>query len=194
MCVCERESVCVRVCVSDCVCPSCIQIYFSDSLTTQSHPPPLLSPADSSESDNSSNILEDVFIPIIAAGAVAVILIVLLIILTIVICCVCYKKRKQKKYHLEARSISMTSSSKDSVGEFPAVSTPELCRRAPLTEMAVMDYSSDDDEERDLIPSGAIPVNLFREHVEKFDQARQLLFQREFDVSDDVISLNYDVI
>ena len=56
-----------------------------------------------------------------------------------------------------------------------------------------MDYSSDDDES-DLIPSGAIPVNFFREHVEKFEEARQLLFEREFDVSDDVIPLNYDAL
>ena len=46
------------------------------------------------------------------------------------------------------------------------------------------------EEDSKLIPSGAIPVNVFREHVDKFDENRQLLFQREFDVSDDVMMMS----
>ena len=52
-------------------------------------------------------------------------------------------------------------------------------------------------EVSDLIPSGAIPVSDFREHVEKFDENRQLLFQKEFDVSYDIIIMlfiSYDII
>ena len=82
-------------------------------------------------------------------------------------------------------------SSKESL-DGPVIATPDLSRKAKVAmEMKPLDlhvgapFSEDDGE---MIPSGAIPVNMFREHVEKFDENRQLLFQHEFDVSDVVIT------
>ena len=71
--------------------------------------------------------------------------------------------------------------------DIPHDTTPELCRKSAPIELKPLDLG---EEESELVPSGAIPVNAFREHVEKFDENRQLLFQREFDVSDDVIMMS----
>ena len=40
-----------------------------------------------------------------------------------------------------------------------------------------------DERPSEFTPSGAIPVQEFLDHVEKFDASRQLLFQLEFEVS-----------
>ena len=67
--------------------------------------------------------------------------------------------------------------------DIPEPATPDLCRKTEGLELNALNFVSGEDEDDELVPSGAVPVNMFREHVEKFDENRQLLFQQEFDVS-----------
>ena len=53
-----------------------------------------------------------------------------------------------------------------------------------LPEMDLAALVSEDHVHEAIPTNGAIPVNMFREHVERFDENRQLRFQHEFDVSD----------
>ena len=46
-----------------------------------------------------------------------------------------------------------------------------------------MELQSLDEKPPEFTPSGAIRVQEFLDHVEKFDASRQLLFQKEHDVS-----------
>ena len=141
-------------------------------------------------SESSKNTLRAA-IPGIAVGAVVTVLLIVFISLLLIIACT-WRGQRRKKITLQSRSSSSyasRSSSKDSFN-FPEVATPDLCRKSPGgMEMKPLEFKniiSEDDE--DLIPSGAIPVSLFREHVDKFDENRQLLFQHEFDVSDVIVT------
>ncbi|CAI7990187.1 Receptor-type tyrosine-protein phosphatase gamma, partial [Geodia barretti] len=131
-------------------------------------------PEDSSES--SSSTLSPAVTGVITAGViVSLILIAALVLILVLVYCI--RRRRGHKYRLEAHSASLSSSSKGSM-DIPHDSTPELCRRGIPMELKPMDLTEEDSE---LIPSEAIPINVFREHVDKFDENRQLLFQREFD-------------
>ena len=140
-------------------------------------------------SESSKNTLRAA-IPGIAVGAVVTVLLIVFISLLLIIACT-WRGQRRKKITLQSSSSSYASrsSSKDSLN-FPEVATPDLCRKSPGgMEMKPLEFKniiSEDDE--DLIPSGAIPVGLFREHVDKFDENRQLLFQHEFDVSDVIVT------
>jgi protein tyrosine phosphatase len=127
-------------------------------------------------SGSPSNTLSPAVTGVIVAGViVSLILIAALVLILVLVYCV--RSRRGHKYRLEAHSASLSSSSKGSM-DIPHDSTPELCRRGIPMELKPLGLTEEDSE---LIPSGAIPVNVFREHVDKFDENRQLLFQREFD-------------
>lgn len=133
--------------------------------------------------------------PAIVGIVVVVVLVVILLVVLVVIVCYCKRRRQTRQYDIRSKSASSSSSppsymsSKETLDR-PEIATPELSRKAKIAmEMKPLDIISDDDE---IIPSGVIPVNMFREHVERFDENRQLLFQHEFDVSD-VITTSYTV-
>lgn len=123
-----------------------------------------------------------------------IVLLVTLIVVLVVIVCYYKKCQRSRQYGVHTHSASSSSppsyhSSKESLDR-PVIATPDLSRKAKVAmEMKPLDFGapfSEDDGE--MIPSGAIPVNMFREHVERFDENRQLLFQHEFDVSDVIIT------
>ena len=115
-----------------------------------------------------------------AGGIVA--LLIILTLLVIVICCYTIKGKKEK-YNIHSREECSASSSHESLNN-PELATPDLCRKASVIEMKPIDLSGlVSSEDKDLIPSRAIPVDKFCEHVEKFGENCRLLFQREFDVS-----------
>lgn len=150
------------------------------------------SKVDSGDSKKQNN---DLSIPAaIAVSVVVIILLATLIVVLVVIVCYCKKCRRSKQYGVHNQSASSSSppsyhSSKGSL-DGPVIATPDLSRKAKVAmELKPLEFGapfSEDDGE--MIPSGAIPVNMFREHVEKFDENRQLLFQHEFDVSDVIIT------
>lgn len=160
---------------------------------------PSLPPSPGSEVDSGGSKWYDDLssAPAISGVVVVILLLVALIVVLVIVIIVCYCKRSRRRsqeYNVHSRSPSSSSppsyrSSKESLDR-PVMETPELSRKAKIAmEMKPLDLSalvSEDDGE--MIPSGAIPVNLFREHVEKFDENRQLLFQHEFDVSDVIIT------
>ena len=115
-------------------------------------------------------------------ATVAGVLVISVIIICIGILCL----RNMSRGSLKIEEVSITPHSDDlsqeGTPEIPEVDTPDLAKRQsgfmelkPLNEK----HSSN------LIPSGPIPVKKFDSHIEVFDADRQLLFQAEFDVSED---------
>ena len=154
-------------------------------ITTSNHLSSLSHTGPEDSAGSSSSTLSPAVTGVITAGViVSLILIAALVLILVLVYCI--RRRRGHKYRLEAHSASLSSSSKGSM-DIPHDSTPELCRRGIPMELKPMDLTEEDSE---LIPSGAIPINVFREHVDKFDENRQLLFQREFDVSDDVMMMS----
>ena len=141
--------------------------------------------ASSGDSDGSTNRITPTVVAVITVGVVAALLLMAAALTLFVCCCL---QRRRRRYHIGTHSAAVSSSSKGSLVELPPLSTPELCRREAPEELKTFDFLEEDSE---LIPSDVFPVNLFREHVEKFDENRQLFFQLEFDVSDcDVIMMS----
>lgn len=175
------------------VCVPCMQLVYVQSCEMSfCHSSGAGSKVDSGDSKKQN---DDLSIPAaIAVSVVVIILLATLIVVLVVIVCYCKKCRRSKQYGVHTQSASSSSppsyhSSKGSL-DGPVIATPDLSRKAKVAmELKPLEFGapfSEDDGE--MIPSGAIPVNMFREHVEKFDENRQLLFQHEFDVSDVVIT------
>ena len=116
-------------------------------------------------------------------------LLIVVVVMLFIIVCYCKLKGKRRKFDINSQEepSSSYSSSKGSLNN-PELATPDLCRKASVMEMKQLDLSGlISSEDEDLIPSGAIPVDMFSEHMEKFNENCRLLFQREFDVSDVII-------
>ena len=125
-------------------------------------------------------------------AGVSVGVVILIIAITVVAVCIIViavgMSKSKKNYQFSNRMAAKYPSSPSyddngSIAETPDLGetdTPELAKRQSGVELQPLD---DHKSGSSSIPSGPIPVDRFIAHVEKFDANRQLLFQKEFDVS-----------